>query len=212
MNRRVSVWTHFATAVLCAGLPAVCAVAQNVNNDAQRPARIGAITRHGLAGIVSSISGSQIVMQIPENVDIIVEISPSTRVTSVGQDAALGAIRVGDAIFASGELKEEARTIQAQVISLQPERAAQMIENRRANFGRAWTAGVITMVRGESITVQRMDGQSQTFAVDQDTVYQLRDQEGSFAMLHPGERITVQLRLGQSLATHVNIAGMTRAN
>jgi hypothetical protein len=87
-----------------------------------------------------------------------------------------------------------------------------MLENRRADFGRTWTAGLITAVQGESITVKRMDGQNQTFTVDQHTVWRFHDQAATSATARVGERITVQLRPEASVATQVSIAGMAQQN
>ena len=87
-----------------------------------------------------------------------------------------------------------------------------MFENLRANFGKTWTAGIVTAVQGNSITVARRDGQSQTFTVDDGTTWRLNDREGSFAMLRVGESIRVQLRPGASAASQVSIQGMTHPN
>jgi hypothetical protein len=67
-------------------------------------------------------------------------------------------------------------------------------------------------VQDTAITVQRRDGQSQTFSVDDGTAWRLRDQEGTPAMLRVGESIRVQLRPGASQASQVSIQGMTHPN
>lgn len=210
MDRRIIPWAGIATALLCAAsIP--CATAQNSSGPSPPP-RIAVMHRHGLAGIVSSISGSQIVMKIAENVDFTVQIGPSTRVTDLGQDASPSAIRVGDAIFASGDLNEERRTIQAQVINLQAGQEAQMLDRLRSTFGTAWTAGVITSVQADSITLTRMDGQSQSFTVDPGTMYRLHDQPADFAAVRAGERVMARFRQDQPVARIVTIQGMTAAN
>ncbi|MGB9032072.1 MAG: DUF5666 domain-containing protein [Acidobacteriaceae bacterium] len=189
---------------------AVCAAAQS---DANPPApRVGNMTRHGLAGVVTSISGSTIVMQIPENVTFTVQISPSTRIVSAGQSAAATDIHPGDPILASGDVNEQARTIQAVAITIQAPLAAKMFEHLRANFGKTWTAGIVTAVQSDAITVQRRDRQSQTFTVDDGTTWRLNDREGTPAMIRVGESIRVQLRPGASAASQVSIQGMTRPN
>jgi hypothetical protein len=76
-----------AAAVLSTTLPAICAMAQISDSEAQPAPRIGVMRRHGLAGVVTSITGSQLVMQIPENVPFTIQTGPSTRFTSLGQDA-----------------------------------------------------------------------------------------------------------------------------
>lgn len=207
MSRHVVRSISLAAALLCAGLSAVSAVAQADGGGTQTPQRVRAMTRHGLAGIVRSVSGSQIVMAIPENVDLTVQISSGTHVSDHGQDVTPDAIRVGDAIFASGEVDEETRTIQAQSIAIQSGQALQMLETLRSNFGRAWTAGVTTSVQGDSIVLKRMDGQSETFTVDSGTVYRLNDQPANRSTLTVGERVRARFRQGGSVASVVTIQG-----
>ena len=199
-------------AVLLTALPAVCAVAQTTSGDAQPAPRIGMMTRHGLAGVVASVNGSSIVMEIPENVRFTVQTSSSTRIVGAGQNAALADIHPGDPILASGDIDEQARTIQAWEVTIQQPFAATLLEHQRASFGKTWTAGIVTAVQANAITLQRRDGQSQTFAVDEGTAWRLRDQEGNPGMLRVGESIRVQLRPGSAAARQVTIQGITREN
>ena len=196
---------HFLRPVgaTCVLLVAVCTLAQTNSSP-----RIGVIHQHGLAGVVTSISGSTIVMEIPENVSFTVQIDASTRITSAGQATALADIHPGDPIFASGEVDEQARAIEAQEITIQQPLVARMFENQRANFGKTWTAGIVTAIHDNSITVARRDGQTQTFTVDDATVWRVNDRDGSAGMLHAEERIRVQLRPGASAARQVTIQGM----
>ena len=198
--------------LLLATAAAFCLRAQQSQNPAPPGARIGLMTRHGFAGVVTSVDASQIVMEISEDVSMTVNVTPSTRIVDFGQQATLQDIHVGDAIFASGQVDEQAHTIDAATVELRPAQLARMLEMRRANFGRTWTSGVLTAIGSGSLTVKRMDGQSQTFSVDPDTVYQLRDRPGDSTMLRLGERIDVRLRSsgGQLFAGKVTIAGMTR--
>jgi hypothetical protein len=191
---------------------AVCAAAQDGENEAQPAPRIGTMTRHGLAGVVTSISESTIVIEIPENVSFSVHTGPLTRINGAGHAAALSDLHPGDPILANGDIDEQARTIQALFITIQPPFAAQMFHTLRASFGKTWTAGIVTAVQGNSITVQRRDGQSQTFTVNDGTAWRLHDQEGTSAMIRVGESIRVQLRPGATLASQVSIQGMTRPN
>jgi hypothetical protein len=192
-------------------LSALCAAAQSDTNPPPPGPHVGDMTRHGLAGVVTSVSGSAIVIEIPENVTFTVHIGPSTRVAGAGQQAAPADIHPGDAIMASGDIDEQARTIQAIALTIQPPFAAQMLENLRASFGKTWTAGVVTAVQGNSITLTRKDGQFQTFSVDQDTVWRLGDQVAVSSLLRAGESIRVQLRPAGP-AAKVTIQGMAREN
>jgi Domain of unknown function (DUF5666) len=181
--------------------------------DASTGPRVGFMTRHGLAGVVTSVvSGPTIVMEIPENVSITVHTGPSTNIVSQSQPLSIAAIHPGDAILASGDIDEEAHTIQALTITIQRPFAARMLENLHASFGKTWTAGIVTTLEGSAITVKRMDGQSQTFTVDDSTAWRRDDQPASFALIHTGERIRARFRSADSPAQSVNIQGMVREN
>jgi len=212
MNASMSTRTPRRITIAVAGVLifTACAAAQSDSNPPTP--RIGTMTRHGVAGVVTSLSESTIVMEIPENVSFTVQAGPSTRIVSAGQAAALSDIHPGDPILANGDIDEQARTIQALSITIQPPFAAQMLHTLRASFGKTWTAGIVTAVQGNSITVARRDGQSQTFGVDEATAWRLHDQPGISAMIRVGESIRVQLRPGATLASQVSIQGMTRPN
>lgn len=202
-------WAGIAAALL---VSALIPAAQTTGSAAQPGPRIGPIARRGLAGVVTSITGSTIVMEIPENVSFTIHIGPSTSITSAGQAAVPADIHPGDPILASGQIDDQARTIEALVIAIQAPLAARMFQTLRANFGKTWTAGIVTAVQGNSITVARRDGQSQTFSVDAGTIWRLRDQQGDFSMIRIGESIRAQLRAGASAASQVNIQGLARPN
>jgi len=196
---------RIAAAILIAAMPAVLAPAQ----DAQPAPRIGVMHRHGLAGVVTSVNGSTLVIEVPENVSFTVHSSPSTAIVGRGGAATIGDIHRGDPILASGGIDEQARTIKAQQITLQQPFAATMLERQRANFGKTWTAGIVTAADATSITVQRRDGVFQSFSIAPNTVWRLRDQDATSSLLHPGEVIRVELRPAGP-AEKVTIQGMAR--
>jgi Domain of unknown function (DUF5666) len=213
MNIRTSSQTLRSAAAAAVLLLSIAfAAAQDVGTEARPAPRIGAMTRHGLAGVVTSIRASAIVMEIPENVSFTVQFSLSTIVTGHGDPFAIADLHRGDPILVNGDIDEQARTIQAHAITIQAPFAATILEHQRADFGKTWTAGIVTAVQGNAITVARRDGQSQTFAVDEGTAWRLHDQQGSSAMIRVGESIRVQLRPGATLASQVSIQGMTRPN
>jgi hypothetical protein len=125
------------------------------------------MTRHGVAGVVTSLSESTIVMEIPENVSFAVQAGPSTRIVSAGQAAALSDIHPGDPILANGDIDEQARTIQALSITIQPPFAAQMFPHPSREF---WQKPGLPAssppFRATPSPWQRRDGQSQTFTVE----------------------------------------------
>ncbi len=213
MTTRTNLQTPRAIGIAAALLlAAACTAAQDTQSEAQPAPRIGIMTRHGLAGVVTSVSGSTIVMDIPENVSFTIQSSLSTLMVGRSAPFAIADLHPGDPILVNGDIDEQARTIQAHTITLQPPFSATILEHQRANFGKTWTAGIVTAVEGNSITVARRDGQSQTFGVDEGTAWRLHDQPATSSMIRVGESIRVQLRPGASLASQVSIQGMTRPN
>lgn len=180
--------------------------------DASPSPHVGFMTRHGLAGVVTSVSGSTIVIEIPENVSFTVHTGPTTSVVSPSQSLSLTDIHPGDAVLASGDINEDAHTIQALTITIQNPIAARMFENLRASFGKTWTAGIVTAIEGTAITVKRMDGQSQTFSVDDSTAWRRGNQPATSALVRAGVRIRVQFRSADAPAQSVTIQGMVRGN
>jgi hypothetical protein len=173
--------------------------------------RVGFMTRRGLAGVVTSVdSGPTIVMEVPENVSFTVHTGPTTSIVSPSQPLSIVEIHPGDAILASGDIDEDAHTIQALTITIQNPIAARMLQNLRASFGKTWTAGIVTAIAGSAIALQRLDGQSQTFTVDDSTIWRRGDQPATSALVHTGERIRAQFHSPDSPAQSVNIQGMVR--
>lgn len=193
---------------LCAVLifaPAVTLAAQNAQTGSG--AAIGVMTVRGKAGIANQVSPSQISMEVPEHVTFTVHILPDTRFTQDGQQVSAGAIQPGSAIFVHGLLDIQARTVKAQTIDVLTEsRALRMLIE---NYGRTWTAGVITAVGNASITIQHMDGTVGELAVNTNTSVQFHGQPALLSDLRKGERVNVRLKPNhRSVVESIRIQGM----
>lgn len=170
---------------------------------------MGTMTFRGMAGIVTSMTSSQIELSVPEHVVFAVKLSPSTQILQDRTAAGLDQIQVGSAVLVRGTFDLQDRAVQAESVTLMPARGAMILKMRTANYGITWTAGVIAGVQADSISVQRMDGNLQTLQTDARTAYVLRQQPVTRAELRAGERIVVVLDRGNArLADKITIQGM----
>lgn len=185
--------------------PAAMFVAQNAQTGSGAP--IGAMTIRGKAGIATQVSSSQISLEVPEHVTFTVHILPSTRFTQDGHQVNASAVQSGSAIFVHGLLDTQTRTVNAQSIDvLTQSRPLRMVIE---NYGRTWTAGVITAVGNRSITIQHMDGSLRELVINTNTSVQFHGQPALLSDLRKGEHVNVRLeRNDPSVAESIRIQGM----
>jgi hypothetical protein len=197
-----------ALAVLLA-LVAVSTGAQDKLGAAPPPPHVGVMTFHGMAGIVASVSSSEMQLRVPEHVTFTVHIGQSTRVTEHGRPTNLSSIHSGSGVVIRGEFNMRTRTVDAAMVAIMPLMGLHMLQVRAANFGKTWTAGIVTTVQSGSIALQLMDGARQTVQLDANTAYVFHNRSVSPASLRDGERVDVELQPGQpSVASRVLIQGM----
>lgn len=192
-----------------AGALLVAAGVQAQNPGPASQPRMGTMSVRGMAGIVTSITSSQIQLSVPEHVIFTVKLSPSTQIMEDRAPVGLDQIQVGSPVFVHGAFDLHGRTVQAESVALMPAQGGQILRMRTANYGVTWTAGVITAVQADSISVQHMDGSPQTLQTDAHTAYVLRQQPVTRDGLREGERVMIVLdRRNASLADKVTIQGM----
>jgi Domain of unknown function (DUF5666) len=125
----------------------------------------------GTMGKVTAIAGNEITIRDDQGQTYKVETGPNSHIRKDREEAKISDIKVGDTIVAGGNLDEQAKTIGAMfVMVLNPQQAAEA-EQRRATFGKTWTAGKITAIKDLSVTIERPDKVTQTVTVDENTTF-----------------------------------------
>jgi hypothetical protein len=175
--------SRLAACTLCAAVAAFTAVpallAQDDAPQQQGPRGGGGMGRGGMfgpggggtLGKVTAISGSEITIKDDQGQTYKVETGPNSRIRKNREEAKISDIHIGDSIMAAGNLDDQAKTIGAMfVVVLDPQQAAQA-EQRRATFGKTWTAGKITAINDLTLTVERLDKVTQTVTVDENTTF-----------------------------------------
>ena len=102
-------------------------------------------------------------------------------------------IKVGDAVGAAGEVDAAAKSVGAVVIAqLDPERAKQMRE-MRANYGKTWLMGKVTVINETKVTLLgSVDNAAHAFVADEDTTFRKRREPITLADVHLGEMVRVE--------------------
>jgi Domain of unknown function (DUF5666) len=160
-------------------------------------------------GSVTAVSGSEITLKDEQGQTWKVETGPNTHVMKDREPVKISDIRAGDVVIAAGNLDDQAKTVGAVfVVVLDPEQAARM-EKMRADFGKTWTAGKITAINTDALTVtiERPDKVTQTIAVDENTTFHKRNEDITFPDIKVGDTVRANgsLQNGNFLATNLAV-------
>lgn len=120
------------------------------------------------------------------------------------------AIKVGDAIAASGEMDANAKSVGAVVVmQIDPERAKQMRE-MQANYGKTWIMGKVTAINDVKVTLQGgPDNATHTFVADESTTFRKRRDPITLGDIQVGDMVRAEgaVKNGAFLATMVAVMG-----
>jgi hypothetical protein len=160
-------------------------------------------------GSVTAVSGSEITIKDEQGQAWKIETGANTRVMKDREPVKVSDIHAGDVVVAAGNLDDQAKTVGAAfVIVLDPDQAARM-EKMRAEFGKTWTAGKVTAINTDALTVtiQRPDKVTQTIAVDENTTFHKRNEDITFPDVRVGDMVRANgsLKDGNFLATSLAV-------
>ncbi len=118
-------------------------------------------------------------------------------------------IKVGDAVGAAGEVDAAAKSVGAVVIAqLDPERAKQMRE-MRANYGKTWLMGKVTVINETKVTLLgSVDNAAHAFVADEDTTFRKRREPITLADVHAGDVVRVEGAVKDGIFIAASVAVM----
>lgn len=164
-------------------------------------------------GTVTAVSGTTITIKDEQGQTYRVETGPNTHIRKNREEAKLSDLHPGDVIVAVGNLDAKTNTLGAMfVVVLNAEQAARM-EKMRADFGKTWTAGLVTAKKGLMLTIERPDKVSQTITVNENTEFRKRGPDGeediAFPDIRVGDRVMARgaLEHGSFVASTVGVMG-----
>lgn len=160
-------------------------------------------------GTVTAVSGNEITVKDEQGQAWKIETGVNTRFMKDREPVKVSDIHAGDMLIAAGNVDEQAKSVGAAfVVVLDPAQAARM-EKMRADFGKTWTAGKITAINTDALTVtiERPDKVAQTVAVDENTTFHKRNEDITFPDIKVGDMVRAEgaLKGSNFLATNFSV-------
>jgi hypothetical protein len=172
---RLGKWAAVALALLIP-LGAVSARAQDSGAQAEGRGQFAGMQRIG--GTITAIAGPQVTIKTVDGVVYQVVTTANTRVMrGRGNPIKLAELKAGDGVMAMGNMDAPNKTIHAaMLISIDADQMKKMEEAQKqqlANLGKTLIAGRVTAIDMDNITmtVDRLDGVSQTIGFDEGTSF-----------------------------------------
>ena len=138
----------------------------------------------GTGGTITSLDKDTMVLRGLEGKTITVRLTEATRYRRDQKDAKLADFKVGEAVVVRGTPAGE-NTWTAEVVAARPAMEARF----REGLGKEFIVGEIKSIEGLKLTILRVDGQTQTIAVDENTSFQKQGESITLADIKPGDRV-----------------------
>ena len=138
----------------------------------------------GTGGTITSIDKDTLVLRSVDGKTVTVKLTDTTRYRRDQKDAKLADFKVGEAVVVRGTpAGENAWT--AEVVAARPAMEARF----REGLGKEFIVGEIKSIDGLKLTILRVDGQTQTIEVDENTSFQKQGESITLADMKPGDRV-----------------------
>jgi len=149
----------------------------------QQHARFGR-SFQGIRGTITAISKNQVTLKTAEGKTVTINVSGDTSFRKDSQPAKLEDFKVGDMVVAGGEPAGE-NAWNARFLAIRGGGGPQM----RDALGKRVIAGEIKAIQGTSLTILRVDGETQTIAVDENTSFRKQGESITLADFKPGDHV-----------------------
>jgi len=164
------------------------------------PNRRGAGRFQGVAGTITAINGNQLSLKSMEGKAVTVNLSSDTQYRKDRQPAALTDFKVGDTVMVAGDPSGE-NAWKARFVTTRS-----LGQQFGEGLGKRFIAGEIKAIEGTSLAILRVDGQTQTILVDENTSFRKQDQSITLADFKPGDHVfgRGELKNGSFVAAVLN--------
>src|SRR5450432_20610 len=182
---------------------------QNGNQqDTSREAR----RRPDIMGTITAMNGSTLTIKNSDGHDLTVTVNDSTRFMKDRQPAKLTDFKVGDAAFVRGR-STGTDTWDAEVVGTRGGGPGGFGQGGYAQeLGKKFIAGEIKSIDGTHLTIARMDGETQTISVDENTSFKKEGESITLADFKAGDRVfgPGEVKDGTFVASRLMIGDMHR--
>jgi Domain of unknown function (DUF5666) len=173
--------------------------------------------RPDVMGTISAINGQTLTIKNPEGRDVTVTVTDSTRFMKDRQLAKLADFKVGDMAMVRGH-STGADAWQAEFLGSRSAGSGGPGPNGFSqggfaqDMGKKFIVGEIKSIDGTHLTIARMDGQTQTIAVDENTSFKKEGESITLADFKAGDHVfgPGELKDGTFVATKLMIGDMRR--
>ncbi len=162
-------------------------VAQNpsaTQGDPQRGRGRGQWMGQGVAGTIVSTTADGFTLKTFQDKTVTVKVGANTTLRADGQPAKLADFKTGDMVMVRG--KETGNdTWKADAVMSRPAGAARL----REGLGKEFIAGEVKAIDGTKVTIARIDGQTQTIEVNENTSFRKNREDITFPDIKVGDRV-----------------------
>ena len=156
----------------------------------------------GVAGTITFLEKTRLSLTTVDGTSVTVNLSADTRYRKDRQSATLADFKVGDMVMVGGEPAGK-NAWNARFVATRSGAGQQM----REGLGKQFIAGEIKAIEGTSLTILRVDGQTQTIQVDENTSFRKQRESITLADFKPGDRVfgRGELKNGVFVAAVLNV-------
>lgn len=147
--------------------------------------------RPGVGGTIIGLGGDSLTLKTIDGRTVTVKLNADTRFRKDRQDAKLSDFKVGDTVMVRGEPASDGTITATGVMSRSGMGMAGGLtpEQMRDKMGKELIAGEIKSIDGLKLTIARVDGETQTIAVDENTSFRKQGESVTLADLKPGDHV-----------------------
>ena len=175
--------------------------------------------RPDVMGTITAVNGSTLTLKNSDGHDVSVTVTDSTRFMKDRQPAKLADFKVGDMAFVRGR-STGTDAWEAELVGSRsggsggPGQGGFSQGGFAQDLGKKFIAGEIKSIEGTRLTIARMDGQTQTIAVDENTSFKKEGESITLADFKAGDHVfgPGQVKDGTFVAAKLMLGDMHRTH
>jgi hypothetical protein len=203
----------FAVAIVL--LSAFGAVAQNAPDSQQAPdqggrdrARREFQQGNRAGGTIAAIKGDVLTLKTLDGKTMDVKVASDATIRKDGKPAKFADLKVGDPVMVRGD-KDSSGAFTARMVMSNPAGLARM----REGLGKEFIAGEVKEINGTKLTIDRIDHQTQTIEVDENTSFRKQGESVTLADIKVGDHVIGrgEVKNGVFVPSVLNVGDFPRA-
>lgn len=141
----------------------------------------------GVAGTITAMGNGTFSLKTMDGQTAQVALSDKTQYFKDRNPSQLSDFKVGDMVFVRAEQKDG--VWQAEAVRMRSGGGGMQGENFRADMGKRFIIGEVKAISGTQLTIQRVDGVTQTITVDENTSFRKDNESITLADIKAGDHV-----------------------